>query len=61
MVDVTHDRHDGGPWLEQRRLVLFEEDLLGRLRGRLLPVALGTGDSRGRRLGDFMTELAGHE
>ena len=31
VVDVAHDGHDRGARLEQRRIVLLEEDLLGRL------------------------------
>ena len=62
VVDVAHDGHDRGARLEQRRVVLLEEDLLGRLgrpgrrrprRRRPVPGRLG--------LGHLVAELAGHE
>ena len=37
VVDVAHDGHDRRPRLEQARVVLLEEDLLGRLGGSASP------------------------
>ena len=57
VVDVAHDGHDRRPRLQQARIVLLEQDFLGRLgRGRLA-VAL---DLLGRapRLGNLEAELA---
>ncbi len=61
VVDVTHDGHDRRPRLEERRLVLLEEDLLGRLAGRLLGVGVGDPGGDGHRLGHLVAELAGDE
>ena len=64
VVDVAHDGHDRGAWLEQRRIVLLEQDFLGGgLGDRLLA---GSASRRrwsrnGRRLGDLVAELAGDE
>ena len=41
VVDVAHDGHDRGARLEERRVVLLEEDLLGRLGDLAVAVALG--------------------
>ena len=48
--------------LEVSRVVLLEEDFLGRRGGRAFLVAVGTGAVRGRRrLRDLVAELAGDE
>ena len=60
VVDVAHDGHDRGPGLEERRLVLLVEDLLGRLGRGLLALALG-GPGGGHGLGHLVAELAGDE
>ena len=61
VVDVAHDGHDRGSRLELGRVVLLEEDLLGR--GVDLGLAIGIGDAGGRgdRLGHLVAELAGDE
>ena len=59
VVDVTHDGHDRCARLEERRIVLLEQDLLGRLAGLL--VLVGATGARGLRLGDFESELARHQ
>ena len=46
VVDVTHDGHDRGARLEQRRIVLLEEDLLGRLGDLAVAVLVGAAGAR---------------
>ncbi len=63
VVDVAHDGHDRGARLEEARVVLLEEDLLGRLgascrRSRRRSRALADGRAR---LGDLVAELARDE
>ena len=62
VVDVTHDRDDRGTRLEVGRIVLFEEDLLGRLGGLALALDIDA-DRPGRLdgLGHLVAELAGDE
>ena len=43
VVDVTHDGHDRGTRLEERRIVLLEQDLLGRLGDLAVGLAFGPG------------------
>ena len=60
VVDVAHDGHDRRPRLEQRRVVLLEEDLLGGLGDRRLGAGLAT-DRWRHRLGDLVAQLARHQ
>ena len=61
VVDVTHDGHDRRPRLEQRRVVLFVEDLLGRLGDLSIVVRVGTAGAGRFGLGHLVAELAGDE
>ena len=63
VVDVTHDGHDRGTWLEVGRVVLLEEDFLRRFgRGGLaVRVLAARGHARRDLLRDLIAELAGHE
>jgi hypothetical protein len=62
VVDMTHDGDDRGAGLEERRVVLLEQDLADVVRGGavLLAVLLGRGGRRrgGGRLGHLEAELA---
>jgi hypothetical protein len=59
VVDVAHDGHDRGARLEERRIVLLEQDFLGRL-GDLAVGLVGT-DRGGLGLGHLVAELARDE
>ena len=62
VVDVAHHGHDRGTRLEERRIVLLEQDLLGRLGDR--PVRFAVGAVRAGRLdglGHLVAQLAGDE
>ena len=62
VVDVTHDRDDGCARLEERRIVLLEQQLLGRLADGLVAGAVGAvGSVRVHGLGHFVAELARDE
>ena len=62
VVDVAHDRDDGCARLEERRIVLLEQQLLGRLADGLVPGAVGAvGPVRVHGLGHFVAELARYE
>jgi hypothetical protein len=62
MVDVAHDGDDGRTRLEEGRIVLLEQQLLGRLADGLVAGAVGAiGAVRVDRLGDLVAELARDE
>ncbi len=62
VVDVAHHGHDRRPRLEERLVVLLEQDLLGGLgRRRLAVLGLGARQLGRARLGDLVAELARHE
>ena len=62
VVDVAHDGHDRRARLEERRLVLLEEDFLGGLRrGRITVLGFGAALLRLDRLGYLVAQLAGDE
>ena len=58
MVDVAHDGDDRGARLEERRVVLLEEDLLGRLGDRPSPRRRHRRSVGGDGLGHLVAELA---
>ena len=62
VVHVTHDGDDRGTRLEERRIVLLEQDLLGRLGDLAARFAVGARCAGcRRRLRDFVAELARDE
>ena len=61
VVDVTHDGHDRRTRLQQRRVVLLVEDLLGRLGDLAVALRVGTTGAGRFGLGHLVAELAGHQ
>ena len=61
VVDVTHDGHDRGTRLQERRIVLFEQDFLGRLGDRAFAFAFDPAGAGRDRLGDFEAEFTGDQ
>ena len=61
VIHVTHDGHDRGTRLQQRRIVLFEEDLLGGLGDHFLQVASSPFENEEIPLGRLRESLANIE
>ena len=61
VVDVAHDRHDGRARLEQGRIVLLEQLLLGRLGDRAIGLAFDPAGAGRFGLGNLIAELARDE